>query len=362
MNKPYRSISTRLLTWYRKNARDLPWRRTRDPYKIWVSEIMLQQTTVNTVIPYYERWIRLFPTIRDLAKANLQQVLRAWQGMGYYQRARNLHQSARLICRNYHARLPEQAEILRQLPGFGDYTTAAVLSIAFDQRLPLIDTNVRRVALRLNNILSNNHHRHDHRLRDFLSNNLPRRNIHLFNQALMELGALICRPNDPDCPVCPLRLSCQAFQHGDPILIGDKTKKKYEHIQVVAALIQRNDRCFIQRRPPGGLLGDMWEFPGGKVRPQESLRAALKREVKEELGIGLVIARPWIRIRHSYTRFKVDLNVWHCKTRPWPRTDRTHKWVAINDLSRYPMPSANVKILNQLRNDRKDSSHAHTSD
>jgi len=348
-----RSFAVSLCAWYHSNARDLPWRRTRDPYRIWVSEVMLQQTTVNTVIPYYRHWVRTFPTLVHLARATPQKVLRAWQGLGYYRRAINLHRSARVLCRDFNGRFPEDENILKQLPGFGDYTTAAVLSIAFNRRLPLIDTNARRVLLRLHNIRTGNGKDHEHCLREFLMKNLPRRNINIFNQALMELGALVCRPHAPLCQACPLRLSCQAVRQGDPGAIGTKPKKMFERIRVGAALIEHKNKYFIQRRPPGGLLGDLWEFPGGKAKGAESIRQTLAREIKEELGVRLMSTRAWIRIRHSYTRFKVDLHVWFCRTKPLPKADRSHKWVGLRNLGRYPMPAANAKILVQLQKQKK---------
>ncbi len=355
-------LARRLLAWYRKNARDLPWRRTRDPYRIWVSEVMLQQTTVNTVIPYYLRWIKIFPTIHDLAAARPQRVLRAWQGLGYYRRARHLHESARLICRDFNGKIPTDAHRLRQLPGFGPYTTAAVLSIAFNQRRPLIDTNVRRVLLRL-------YHRHASSLKpdetwmeDVLTQHMPARDVRHFNQALMELGALICRSSQPLCGQCPLNSLCRARQHGDPDSIPKRSPKVFEQIRVAAGLIEDRGKYFIQRRPPTGLLADLWEFPGGKVKDKETVRQALERKLNEELGVRVTAAQPWTRIRHAYTKFKVDLHIWRCSTDPLPRRSRTARWVDLSQLDRYPMPSANARIIKRLSQKKKGSKHAHSVD
>jgi len=344
------ALASKLNAWYRRNARDLPWRRTRDPYRIWVSEVMLQQTTVNTVIPYYNRWIKTFPTIQCLASARLPKVLKVWQGLGYYQRARNMHRSARIICRDFNAQIPRDAALLKDLPGFGAYTIGAVLSIAYGQPHPILDTNIRRVVSRHAALDQPQGSKRDQRITDCLRQWMPARNIHIFNQALMELGALICRVREPLCKKCPLKLTCCAFRQRrvDHLGIGQR-KSRFENIQVVAGVIQNEDKYFIQQRPEHGLMAGLWEFPGGKIEKRETVLKALQREMKEELAVRVIHAFPLTRIRHAYTRFKVDLHVWHCRVTPWPKTDGRHKWVTLKQLERYPLPAANARILDKLK-------------
>ena len=258
-----------LTQWYVKNARPLPWRKTSDPYKIWISEVMLQQTTVATVIPYYKKWIKAFPSIKKLARAPLERVLRQWQGLGYYQRARNLHRSAKIICRQYNACLPQDPEVLKKLPGFGPYTTGAVLSIAHDQRRPIIDANVRRVVMRLLAMGGFADVKKDEAIFEFLDEILPQKGVHIFNQALMELGAMVCRPQDPLCSICPVRRSCLAYKKGLQNAIPAFRKKIIHRIEAVTALIEREGELFMQQRPLSGLLAGLWELPGGKIEAGE---------------------------------------------------------------------------------------------
>ncbi len=275
----------RLLRWYSRRKRDLPWRGERDPYAIWVSEVMLQQTTVAAVIPYYRRWLRLFPDIASLARAPESRVLKAWQGLGYYRRACNLRAAARIIVERHGGRLPEAPQDLRSLPGFGPYTAAAVASLAFRRRVPLIDAIVRRVLRRLAGGEGPADASADKSWLARLAPLVPARRPGDFNQAWMELGALVCRPAAPACQACPLRPDCRAYARGRQEVIPAPVRRSYRRITAVVGIIERDGRIFLQRRPPEGLLGGLWEFPGGKVRPGEALRAALAREIEEETGV-----------------------------------------------------------------------------
>ena len=337
-----------LLRWYAKNARDLPWRRTRDPYKIWISEIMLQQTTVQTVIPYYEKWIKMFPVIQRVASAPLSRVLKAWQGLGYYQRARNIQKTAKIICSQYGAKIPSTREDLKKLPGFGPYTSASVLSIAFDQRVPLIDANVRRVGMRLMALQGYVETKKDKDIFEFLENVLPDKNLRFFNQALMELGALVCRSAEPLCLLCPVKSFCLVHKKGLQDIIPILRPRAIEKIEAVCAIIESNNRYFIQKRPPQGLLADLWEFPGGKIEKKETPKQALGRELKEEIGARLIAAKHWTNIKHSYTKFQVRLFVWNCRVEPKPIADKNHKWVKLGELEKYPMPSATARIVEKM--------------
>ncbi|MGE5279881.1 MAG: A/G-specific adenine glycosylase [Deltaproteobacteria bacterium] len=340
--------SSKLLAWYRRHKRDLPWRRTRDPYRIWVSEAMLQQTTVATVIPYYRRWLKRFPSMRRLAAASLPDVLKAWQGLGYYQRARNVHKAARLFCGRFEGRIPDDPHVLAEVPGFGPYTTAAVLSIAFDRPLTLIDANVRRVMARYLVLKDAQGKGADKAIQSCLDKALPRGEAGDFNQALMELGALVCRKENPLCPACPLKTRCGAWRQDLQDVIPGTPERQVEFIEAAAAVVERGDRVFLQQRGPKGLLAGLWEFPGGKIEKAETPEAALRRELREELGVSLPQAKLFMTVRHAYTRFRVRLHVYRCSADPLPGADRTHRWVPVGRLKEYPVPSATARIIEAL--------------
>lgn len=338
----------RLLRWYSRRKRDLPWRKTRDPYAIWVSEVMLQQTTVAAVIPYYIRWLRLFPDIGSLAQASEEKALKAWQGLGYYRRARDLRSAARIAVERHGGRLPEDPEALRALPGLGPYTAAAIASLAFGRRVPLVDANVRRVLMRLHGRPGASSARDDKAWLARLAPLVPARRPGDFNQAWMELGALICRPAGPLCLDCPLRPDCRAYASGRQEVIPVPVRRKYSRVTAVVGIIEREGRIFIQRRPPEGLLGGLWEFPGGKVRPGESLTAALVREIEEEIGVRPAGVRPLMTVDHSYTTHKVELHAFWCDIPVSPAARPDRRWVRPSSLRRYPFPSGSARIVEKI--------------
>jgi len=342
------SFARILNAWYRKHARSLPWRKTTDPYKIWISEIMLQQTTVNAVIPYYQKWIKTFPTVGHVAKAPLQKVLKCWQGLGYYTRAKNIHRCAKILCADFKGKIPSDAEELKKLPGFGPYTVGAVLSIAFDKRAPIVDANVRRVFMRLLAIEGYADVSKDAAILEYLDKVMPQRNLRTFNQALMELGALVCRNREPLCLLCPLREQCLGYQKGKQEIIPKPKKIIIKDIEAAIGILKRQDKYLIQKRPASGLLANLWEFPGGKIKEGESPAAALRREIKEELGVEVKSARPVMNVRHYYTQFRVNLHVSMCETVSIPQPHKSRKWVTLNGLQKYPMPSGSAKIVDQL--------------
>jgi len=344
----YKFFSQDLTSWYNKHKRDLPWRRTKDPYKIWVSEIMLQQTTVNTVIAYYERWIEIFPTIHDLAKAPLQTVLKQWQGLGYYNRVKNMHKAAVILIDDHHGILPKDPITIRSLPGFGPYSTGSVLSIAYDLPLTIIDANVRRVVMRLLALPGIADTKQDLKVNEFLLKVLPKKRVGDFNQALMELGALVCRAKEPICISCPVSTYCQAYKESKQEIIPQTKKKIIKDIHAVIAIIKKGDQYFIQKRPSKGLLADMWEFPGGKIEKGESTKKALARELDEELGVQLKSSKHLFNVKHFYTQFRVNLSVFECSLEAEPKIDPTHKWVNFKNFSKYPMPSGSAKIIEKL--------------
>ncbi|KMP12281.1 adenine glycosylase [Candidatus Nitromaritima sp. SCGC AAA799-C22] len=342
-----------MLAWYDRTRRDLPWRETDDPYRIWVSEIMLQQTQVKTVVPYYRRWMEAFPTVEKLAAAPERKVLKLWEGLGYYSRARNLKKSAGIVAREMNGRVPDTLEGLRSLPGIGRYTAGAIASIAFGMKTPVLDSNVKRVVSRLFRLNENGSTAaSEKRLWQAAEDLLPARRTGDFNQALMELGATVCLPKSPACPECPLHTSCEAARKGDAQRFPPARRRTAtEKIEVSAGIISKNGKVYIQQRIKGGLMGGLWEFPGGKREKGESPEACLKREIREELGIGVTHLKKVLTLKHAYTRFQVTLHVFRCRLnggRLRPAACEQWKWVSPAKLDTYPFPSANVKIVEYL--------------
>ncbi len=310
---------------------------------------MLQQTTVPAVIPYYGRWLKVFPDIGSLSRAPLRKVLREWQGLGYYQRARNLHKAAKTIVREYGGRIPDDECTLGSLPGFGPYTTAAVLSLVYGKPVPVIDANVRRVLMRVLGLRGTAEARVDKTLRAFLETVFSKDSPADFNQAMMELGALVCRSRNPQCLACPVREFCRAAREGTQEIIPRPRTLGLEKIEAVVAVIEKDGRILIQKRPSRGLLADLWEFPGGKVEPGESLTAALRREVREELGVEVEDVRRLTTVQHAYTRFLVTLHAYACRIRdPGFKLGPQHRWVTLASIRKYPLPSGSVKIVDFL--------------
>jgi A/G-specific adenine glycosylase len=355
MTGPSPESVRRLLAWYARHKRDLPWRGTRDPYAIWVSEIMLQQTTVGAVIPYYERWLRWFPDLASLARAPERKVLKAWQGLGYYRRARDLRAAVRIIAARHGGRLPNDPAALRALPGFGPYTTAAVSSLAFGRPVPLVEANVRRVLMRLTGREGRASAKDDAAWLARLAPLVPVRRPGDFNQAWMELGALVCRPAGPDCRLCPLRSDCRAYAAGRQEVIPAPIRRSYRRVTAVVGIIERDGLILIQRRPTEGLLGGLWEFPGGKVRRGESLAAALIRELKEEIGVRPEAIRPFMSVDHSYTTFKVTLHAFTCALCSDPAPLVSRRWVRPGGLRSYPFPSGSARIVDRILEVRRPS-------
>jgi A/G-specific adenine glycosylase len=340
----------RLLAWYRRQMRDLPWRRTSDPYAIWISEIMLQQTTVGAVIPYYERWLKVFPDIRSLAAAPLRRVLKAWQGLGYYARARNLHAAAKAFAKHHGGRIPDDYDTLRSIPGFGPYTAAAVLSLAYRKPFPVLEANVRRVVMRLLGLHGQADGRHDRVISGRLRELIARKSPGDFNQAMMELGAIVCRPRSPLCPGCPVQAFCVAFAAGEQEVIPRPKKVSYHKIEAVIGIIEDDGRVLIQQRPETGLLAGLWEFPGGKMLRGEGRIRALAREIREETGAEISGPRYFMTVNHSYTQYQVTLHAFRCalKTVPLPEAGARLRWVRLRDLRKYPFPSGSAKIIRRL--------------
>lgn len=348
-------FSKKLFKWYATHHRKLPWRETNDPYKIWISEVMLQQTTVPAVVPYYKEWLSQFPDVQTLSASPLQQVLKVWQGLGYYQRAKNLHRSARILMDEHRGKIPEDYEQLIKLPGFGPYTTAAVLSIAFDKPFPVIDANVRRVWMRIMGMRKESNPKVDKDILGFMKPFLPRTKMGIFNQAVMELGSLVCRPKNPHCLLCPVQEYCEAFTMGEQEIIPRPRRRSYRKIQAVIGVVEKKGKYLIQKRPPTGLLSDLWEFPGGKRRKDETLQQALRREMMEELGVEVDGIRSLTQVKHSYTQFQVKLYAFQCSLKTEPSlTKRDHRWVSLRGMRKYPFPSGSAKIVQFLEKREKE--------
>ncbi len=311
---------------------------------------MLQQTQVKKVLEYYQEFIRRFPNIQRLAKADLQEVLKAWEKMGYYARARNLHKAARMIVQEMNGEIPVDYARFHKLPGVGDYIAAAVQSLAFDKPFPVLDGNVKRVISRLFLIESSlNTPTVARSLKVRTSELLDRDRPGLFNQAMMELGAVVCRPRKPICRACPVPSLCQAYQKGRQNHIPMITKAKPVPTHHIACgVIFKDNQILITQRNSSGLLGGLWEFPGGKVRPGETPEQACVREVKEEVNLSVEIVEPLTRVKHAYTHFRIVLDVFRCRYHSGEvalRGPADYRWIRINEIDKYPFPGATHKFI-----------------
>ena len=339
-----------LLSWYRTNQRDLPWRRRPDLYHTLVAEFMLQQTRVEQALPYYKRWMKAFPSLKVLSAAPLSRVMKHWEGLGYYHRAKNLHAAAKRLAALKSVKL----EDLSDCPGIGPYTRAAIGSIAFGAPLPVVDGNVNRVVARLLALdVSPKEKAGRETVEAWQARNLANEAPGDWNQALMELGATVCLPRQPDCGACPLRSTCRARKLGKTTDYPIATPRKpIPHRHIAAGIIRRADgRILIAQRLPTGMLPNLWEFPGGKRERGESLSECCGREIREELGVEVEVGRKLMRVRHAYSHFSITLHVFECrflKGRPKALGCQAWKWVRVRDLRKYPFPGANQPILEGL--------------
>ncbi len=344
----------RLPQWFKGVARDLPWRRTDDPYRIWLSEIMLQQTRVDQAMPYYERFLDAFPTVETLANAELDEVLLKWEGLGYYSRARNLHKAAQSVVNEHSGAFPASYDGLRSLPGIGPYTGAAVASLAFGLPHAVLDGNVIRVLTRVFAISDDAKASSTRkRLQTLVDSLLPHDQPGPFNEGIMELGAMVGTPRQPKCTACPLQSVCAAFaEHQPEAYPVSKKKAPTPHYDIaVGLLFNAAGEVLIQRRKEEGLLGGLWEFPGGKHEEGESLAETCTRELQEELGVEVLTGDLFARVKHAYSHFKITLHAFRCQLisgTPVSRLGIPIKWVALDDLYDYAFPRANRRIIEQL--------------
>jgi len=360
-----RVIERILLPWFGRHARRLPWRTHRTPYRVWVAEVMLQQTRVETVVPYYRRWMRCFPSWRALANASQDDVLKCWEGLGYYSRARNLQAAAQVVVTEYggnvrrawHGRGNDAGEVCRELrtfPGVGDYMAAAIGSLAFGVDAAVLDGNVMRVLTRVfayhGDIRSTVAKR---RLQAWATSLMVSGRAGEFNEAMMELGATVCLPRNPTCDVCPLCQVCAAFDRGGPERFPRKSKKKrVPHIIVGAAVIaNRRGEILIAQRRQTDMLGGLWEFPGGKREPGESIQECIRRELMEELGVRTTIGSHLMTIKHAYSHFTMTMHVHHARIasgRPRLIECADYAWVPVANLDQYPYSKADLFVFDRL--------------
>lgn len=335
----------------------MPWRTNRNPYRIWVSEILLQQTQVETVRPYYSRFIKAFPTVKQLANAELDDVLKAWEGCGYYARARNLHKAAKLVM-EAGGKLPTTYNEWLKLPGIGPYTAAAIASIAYDEPVAVVDGNVKRVLARVLNesrliegkVLQRLERTAEAMIKSGADDGLAPGDV---NQAMMEIGATVCRVTSANCTDCPLAADCRARRVLEDVttLPRKQAKQKLPHYNIGAALIRKGNKILITQRPEDGLLGGLWEFPGGKQEKGETLPECVRREIREELGIEIEVGKPFLNVDHGFTHFKITLHTFDCRHisgRIRRIGIKDYRWVTTDELQAYAFPKADRVIIEKL--------------
>jgi len=373
-------LASKLLAWYHTNKRILPWRGHPSAYAVWVSEIMLQQTRVETVIPYFEKWMRLFPNVQALANASEHDVLNAWEGLGYYSRARNLHKAAKVVAEKYNGEIPRDLDELHKLPGIGRYTLGAIASIAFGLDVSALDGNIKRVYARIFDVTEPVDSPVGEKiLWQLADEHLPKGHAGDYNQALMDLGATICVPKNPRCLVCPLMKLCQARQNGTqdqrPVMTPKKDVPHYVH--AAGVIVRRisnppHEEVLLAQRPAKGLLASMWEFPNGRVSgdPAKGLSNALKTGYKLRLRVKRDIrapeehrdyseqrdsdrlsrrrsAEPLGIVQHGYSHFSVTVHVFRCELISMPKETKL-KWVSLKELDEYPMGKIDRQIAKMI--------------
>lgn len=343
-----------LLRWYDKHKRAMPWRGSKDPYHIWLSEIMLQQTRVEQATPYFNRFIERFPTVHDLAEADQQDVLSVWEGLGYYSRARHLHHASKTVVNDFKGNVPNTWDEITKLKGIGPYTAAAVLSIAFQKPHAVVDGNVIRVLSRYFGIGDDvRRTATKNRIQELADGLLDQNRPGDFNQGVMELGATICTPSNPDCQACPIAAGCTARKQVMMAEIPYKSPaKKVPHHNIgVGILINGKNEVLIALRPNDAMLGGLWEFPGGKKKEGEPIKETVVRELKEELGVEAKIIEPFMKLKHAYSHFKITLHAFICRIvdgDPQPKTSQQICWISIDELDQVPFPKANRRLTDKL--------------
>jgi A/G-specific adenine glycosylase len=352
---PVQLFQDNLLYWFERNMRDLPWRQDKDPYRVWVSEIMLQQTRVDTVIPYFNRFMEKFPTINALADAPEDDVLKQWEGLGYYSRARNLQSAVKEVKENYGGIVPDDPQQISTLKGVGPYTAGAILSIAYGKREPAVDGNVMRVFSRIFAIEEDiQKQKTRKRFEDLVRELIPTGSSSYFNQGIMELGALICTPKSPKCTECPVEETCKAKELGiEQRLPVKEKKKKPRPLNMVAGVLVAGDRVLVRQREGEGLLAKLYEFPNlewDKV-PEETL----SKHLFEYYGFEAVTSEAYQSVKHIFSHLIWDIKVFKMKlvniekksVQEYTLPEKSH-WVKIEQLDQYAFPVSHQKIKQQL--------------
>ena len=341
-----------LLKWYDANVHPFPWRSTRNPYQIWLSEIMLQQTQVNTVVPFYNRWVAKYPTIKLVAEANMDSLLKMWEGLGYYARVRNFHSACIAVTDRFGGRVPDNYQDFQSLPGVGPYVAGAVMSIAYNLPIPAVDGNAYRVVSRIKSInLPFNSCKNE--LVAFLSDHISLNRSGDFNQAIMDVGRELCTPKNPSCGICPIQKHCCAFVYNsvDKYPFRAKRKKKPHHLVAVGVVWKRN-KILISKRKANGLLGGLWEFPGGKIKNGEDAKTCVIRKINEKLGAHVKPRRLLKQIKHAYSHFTITLNAYQCDyVSGLPRALKCDdwKWILPQQIADLPFSKANHKLFDQIQ-------------
>ncbi len=350
-----------LLQWFRVTNRDLPWRRTYNPYHVWISEIMLQQTQMDRGVAYFLRWIKRFSDIQAVAVAEEQEILKYWEGLGYYARARNLHKAAKIIVDEFGGEVPCEYQRLLTLPGIGPYTAAAIASVAGNFDVPVIDANVARVYARLFNIDAPvKEQKTQKRLSEIADNLLPKGQARAYNQALMDFGGLVCTPKKPHCIKCPVAVSCRALHAGTvaerPVL---SPKKKIITVHKVAGFIRWKEKIFIQQRKASDVWGGLWEFPGGEIEAGEDGTEKdpgdqVVSEILQDTGLSVALVKPLAKIVHQYTHHKIMLHCFLCilegeKIEPMLRSACNSQWIFAHELKQFAFPAGPRKLIEYIR-------------
>jgi A/G-specific adenine glycosylase len=352
--KTKHAINAGLLPWFAANKRSMPWRSNRTPYRVWISELMLQQTRVDQATPYFHRFMKRFPSLKSLAEASQEDVLKMWEGLGYYSRARNLHKAARIISTEWKGRFPRTPEEIQSLPGIGSYTTAAIGSLAFNLDLAVLDGNVIRVLSRLFAYTTDSRSvTAKKELQQLADDLLVKGKAGDFNEAMMELGATVCLPRKPKCDECPMTTVCLGHQSGRPTDYPVKApKKKVPHIIVGAAVvINSKGRILVAQRHAEDMLGGLWEFPGGKQESGETIQQCIARELKEELGIAVEVGEFLTTVKHAYSHFTMEMHTYFARIksgRPRPIDCQDFQWLETADLRKLPYSKADLNIISAL--------------
>ena len=342
-------ISGLLLSWFDTNKRLLPFRENKDPYNVWLSEVMLQQTKVETVIPYFNKWIKKFPNINAVANASEERILKSWEGLGYYSRCRNFHKASRIVVEKYNSRIPGTWNEFRALPGVGDYTAGAVLSIAFNKDYIAIDGNVKRVMARVTGrkkLSKYNQNYIKSRLNKHMNKNRPGD----FNQALMELGACLCLPKVPKCVECPISESCVAYKNGSPndYPLKEMKKKIPEHI-FAGGIIRKENKILIQKRDSRMLKG-LWEIPMVHVASELDLIKPFENYMLEEYGITIKFGKILSQINHTYSHFKMKLIIIDFSMYSnIKKTNKVYSWISSQEIDEFAFHKANHKVFEKLK-------------